>query len=78
MPSLENHITRILGEARTDLTASEITDRLNAEGGAYTEGEIASRADKMTNLRKVDKKYHRRPEDGGQAAARIVREATED
>jgi hypothetical protein len=77
MPSLENHITRILGEAREDLTAVEIAGRLNAEGGAYTEGEIATRADKMSNLSKRGEKYHRNPEDASQAAARIVRETTE-
>ena len=81
MPSLENHITRILGEAKECLTAVEITVRLNAEFGGkdtpHTITEIEACADKMPNLRKSEKKYCRKPEDASQAAARIVREATE-
>ena len=76
MPSLKNHITRILGEARECLTSAEIAQRLNTEfgrtGTPYTTAEIEGCAAKMPNLRKSGK-----PEDASQAAARIVREATE-
>jgi hypothetical protein len=81
MPSLKNHITRILGEARGCLTSAEIAQRLNTEfgrtGTPYTTAEIEGCAAKMPNLRKSGKKYCRKPEDASQAAARIVREATE-
>ena len=63
MPSLENHIDRILGEARECLTAEEITDRLNQEGGRradpYTAGEIRGKLDAMPNIRRPGKKYCR-------------------
>ncbi len=82
MPRLENHIDRTLGEARECLTAQEITDRLNQEvgksEGPYSVGEIEAKLDAMPNIRKAGKKYCRRREDASQAAARIVREATED
>jgi hypothetical protein len=82
MPSLENHIDRTLGEARECLTAQEITDRLNQEGGRmaspYTVGEIQGKLDAMPNIRKAGKKYCRKREDASQAAVRVVREATKD
>ena len=82
MPSLENHILRTLAEARECLTAEEITARLNQEGGKqddpYMVGEIHGKLDTMPSIRKVGKKYCRKHEDDSQAAARIVREATED
>jgi hypothetical protein len=48
MPRLEDHIDRILGDARECLTAVEITLRLNAEFGdseAYTITEVVACAD---------------------------------
>ncbi|PYX03966.1 MAG: hypothetical protein DMG74_17970 [Acidobacteria bacterium] len=45
MPTHEEHILRILGEATDPLFPSEITDRLNHElvaGAAYTTTEIVS------------------------------------
>ena len=81
MPRLESHITRILGESRECLTAAEITDRLNHEVGrndAYRVGEILGVLQKMPNVYAKGEKYCRKPEDASQAAARIVKEATED
>jgi hypothetical protein len=46
MPTHEEHILRILGEATEPLFLSEITDRLNDElrpGAAYTATEIVTR-----------------------------------
>jgi hypothetical protein len=46
MPSHEEHILRILGEATDPLFPSEIAERLNRElgpAGAYTSLEIAAR-----------------------------------
>lgn len=46
MPTHEQHILRILGEAREPLFASEITERLNNEpqaGAAYTVPEVIGR-----------------------------------
>jgi hypothetical protein len=63
MASLENHIARILGEARECLTAVEITLRLNAESASssnpYAITEIVACADKMPTLRRDGKKYCR-------------------
>jgi hypothetical protein len=45
MPTLEEHILRILGEATEPLFPSEITERLNRELGAeatYTVTEVAA------------------------------------
>ena len=80
MPTLENHIDRILGEARECLTPPEIADRLNSEpsGGNYTGAEIKGRLDKMRTVYAKGDKYCRKAEDASQAAARIVREATEE
>jgi len=46
MPTHEEHIVRILGDATEPLFASEITERLNRElrpDAAYTTTEIAGR-----------------------------------
>ena len=51
MPTHEEHILRILGEAKEPLFASEIAERLNRElrpDAAYTTTEIARRLKSMT------------------------------
>jgi hypothetical protein len=80
MPSIENHILRTLNEARVPHSPREITNRLNNElgGEAYTESEIEVRLRKMPNVKAVGDKYRPKAENASQAAARIVREATED
>jgi hypothetical protein len=79
MPSLANHIRRTLAEAQECLAADEIAERLNREfpGTVYTESEIQGKLVIMPNVRKSGTKYCLKPEDDSQAAARIVREATE-
>jgi len=80
MPSLENDITRILSQARKGLTPAEIADRINSEprvAGNYTEREIRGWLEGMPNVYAEGEKYHRKPEDASQAAARIGKEATE-
>jgi hypothetical protein len=52
MPSHEQHILRILGEATDPLFPSEIAERLNRELGAagvYTSLEIAARLTHMSD-----------------------------
>jgi hypothetical protein len=52
MPSHEEHILRILGEATEPLFPSEIAERLNRElvpAGAYTSLEIAARLKHMSD-----------------------------
>jgi hypothetical protein len=87
MASHEDHIARIIADARECLTAAEITHRLNAElnaefpGGRvdtpYKEIEVKGRLEKMPNIYTKGDKYCLKREDASQAAARIVREATE-
>ena len=52
MPTHEEHIVRILGEATEPLFPSEIAERLNRElgaAGAYTSLEIAARLQRMSD-----------------------------
>jgi hypothetical protein len=52
MPSHEEHILRILGEATEPMFPSEIAERLNRElgpGGACTSLEIAARLKRMSD-----------------------------
>jgi hypothetical protein len=52
MPSHEDHILRILGEATDPLFPSDIAERLNRElgpAGAYTSLEIVARLKRMSN-----------------------------
>jgi predicted Zn-ribbon and HTH transcriptional regulator len=52
MPTHEEHILRILGEATEPLFPSEIAERLNRElgpAGAYTSLEIVARLKRMSD-----------------------------
>jgi hypothetical protein len=52
MPTHEDHILRILGEASEAIFPSEIAEQLNRElgpGGAYTSLEIVARLQRMSD-----------------------------